>query len=194
MIPARKIGIFSGSFNPIHIGHLALANYLCEYEGLNEVWFVVSPQNPFKTSNDLLNEQQRFEMVRLAVSEYPKFRASDVEFSFPRPSYTIRTLDYLKKHHPEHAFVLLIGADNWSGLSCWKQAERLINEYEMIIYPRLGHPVEVDSLPPTVRLSSAPIIDVSSTLIRRGLAEGKDMRFFLHPSTALLIDKEKFYR
>lgn len=109
-----KIGLFSGSFNPVHIGHLALANYLCEYEGLDELWFIVSPHNPLKEEEQLMDDELRLKLVKLAIDGYSKFRASDFEFHLPRPSYTIHTLDQLKQTYPEHVFYLIIGSDNWA--------------------------------------------------------------------------------
>ncbi len=116
-----NIGIFSGSFNPVHIGHLALANYLCEYEGLDEVWFMVTPHNPLKEETLLMDDELRLKLVQLAVAGYPKFRASDFEFRLPRPSYTVHTLDSLKQAYPEYTFYLIIGSDNWNLFSQWKE-------------------------------------------------------------------------
>ena len=122
------IGIFSGSFNPIHVGHLALANYLCEFGGLDELWFLVTPRNPFKVGQDLLPDALRLELVQLAVEGYPKFRASDFEFHLSQPSYTIHTFDRLKEVYPQHTFHLIIGSDNWHSFTRWYQSERLLTE------------------------------------------------------------------
>ena len=128
-----NIGIFSGSFNPVHIGHLALANYLCEYEGLDEVWFMVTPYNPLKEETLLMDDELRLKLVQLAVAGYPKFRASDFEFRLPRPSYTVHTLDSLKQAYPEYTFYLIIGPDNWNLFSQWKESERILTENPILI-------------------------------------------------------------
>lgn len=175
------IGIYSGSFNPIHIGHLALANYLCEFEGLDQLWFLVSPRNPFKQGQELMPDVFRLELVQLAIDGYPKFRASDFEFHLPRPSYTIHTLDKLKAAYPQHVFCLIIGSDNWLSFPRWHQSERLLSENPIIIYPRPGYPVDEAALPSNVRLVASPVFEVSSTFIRQALSEGKDVRFFLPP-------------
>ena len=175
------IGIFSGSFNPIHVGHLALANYLCEFGGLDELWFLVTPRNPVKVGQDLLPDALRLELVQLAVEGYPKFRASDFEFHLPQPSYTIHTFDRLKEVYPQHTFHLIIGSDNWYSFSRWYQSERLLAENPILIYPRSGYPVDVFSLPPRVRLVDSPVLEISSTFIRESIEAGKDVRYFLHP-------------
>ncbi|MDD2798215.1 MAG: nicotinate (nicotinamide) nucleotide adenylyltransferase [Bacteroidales bacterium] len=177
---SQKIGIFSGSFNPIHIGHLALANYLCEYEQLDEVWFVVSPHNPLKNSEDLQNEEQRLEWTKLAIGSYPKFRVSEIEFTLPRPSYSIQTLHALRKQFPEKEFILIIGADNWDCFNKWRDYKTILAEFPILIYPRKEFnvviPVELSS---TVKLTNAPMLEISSTFIREAISEGKDVRFFL---------------
>ncbi len=177
-----KIGIYSGSFNPIHIGHLALANYLCEYEGLDQVWFLVSPHNPLKEQSDLMEDSLRLRLVQLAVAGYDKFVASDFEFHLPRPSYTIHTLDALKQHYPQHTFTLIIGSDNWYHFHRWYQWERILAENPLMIYPRPDYPVDASALPSGVRLAPTPLLEVSSTFIRQALAEGRDVRYFLHPA------------
>ena len=178
----KKTGIFGGSYNPIHIGHLALANYLCEYGDLDEVWFMVSPQNPFKAhSSDLWDDQLRLELVRLAVEEYPKFHASDFEFHLPRPSYMVNTLEKLREAHPDREFTLIIGADNWASFPRWKDADIIMAHHPLIIYPRPGYEIDESTLPANVRLVNTPLLEVSSTFIRESLAQGKDVRYFLHP-------------
>lgn len=176
-----KTGIFSGSFNPIHIGHLALANYLCEFEGLDEIWFMVSPQNPLKAQSELWSDELRLRLVELSVGGYPHFRASNFEFHLPRPSYSVHTLEKLRASYPERDFYFIIGSDNWMHFDRWYQWERIIAENRIIIYPRPGFPVKEDELPETVRLVHSPVLEISSTFIRQALQAGKDIRYFLHP-------------
>ena len=128
-----KTGIFSGSFNPVHIGHLALANYLCEYEELDEVWFMVSPQNPLKAGTELWPDDLRLRLVELATEEYPRFRSSDFEFHLPRPSYSVHTLEKLHETYPERDFYLIIGSDNWARFDRWYQSERIIKENRILL-------------------------------------------------------------
>lgn len=177
-----KTGIFSGSFNPIHIGHLALANYLCEYEALDEVWFMVTPQNPLKTQDDLWSDNLRLELVEVAIKDYPRFRASDFEFRLPRPSYSVHTLRALREAYPEREFYFIIGSDNWASFHRWFQWEEIIAENRILIYPRPGFPVNTAALPSSVALVDSPVFEISSTFIRGALTEGKDIRYFLHPA------------
>lgn len=178
----KKTGIFSGSFNPIHIGHLALANYLCEYEGLDEVWFVVTPHNPLKQGAELMNDELRLKLVQRAIAGYPRFKASDVEFHLPRPSYTIHTLDKLKELYTDKEFHLIVGSDNWNLFPHWYQAKRIIAENHLVIYPRPGHAISSVNLPENVKIASSPTFEISSTFVRKAMKEGKDIRYFLHPA------------
>lgn len=176
----KQVGIFSGSFNPIHAGHLMLANFMKEFTYLDEVWFVVSPQNPLKETDDLLNDNIRLEMTRLALEDFDGFWVSDVEFTMPRPSYTINTLDKLNTTHTDTEFSLIIGGDNWVDFRLWKEYERLINTYRILVYPRLGEDIYIDNaLRERVQLVKAPVVEISSTFIRKSIKEGKNVRAFL---------------
>lgn len=188
-----RTGIFGGSFNPIHIGHLALANYLCENDYIDELWFLVSPQNPFKQNEKLLDDKTRLRMVNAAVRGYGRFYVSDFEFSLPKPSYTINTLNKLSETYTDRDFYLIIGADNWAAFDRWKSPEEIISKHHVLVYPRLGYDIP-EMLPQNVRAVDSPLIEVSSTFIRESISQGKDVRYFLHPAVYEIIEKESLYR
>lgn len=190
----KTIGLFGGSFNPIHNGHLILANYLCEYYNLDYIWFLVTPCNPLKHSTDMLDNNIRFEMVRIATLGYSKFIASDFEFSLPVPSYTCDTLTALSKKYPDFEFVLIIGADNWAIFDKWKNYDKILKKYRIVIYPRSGYFVDRKTLPENVILSDAPLVEISSTFIRESIKNEKDIRFFLHPEVWNFIVDNSLYK
>ena len=163
----KKTGIFGGSFNPIHTGHIALARQLREAAGLDEVWLMVSPQNPLKQQAALLDDDLRLQMAKAALADEPFIEVSDYEFHLPRPSYTWNTLQALKDDYPDREFVLLIGGDNWESFAHWYRADDIIRNYQLIVYPRRGSDIDLTSLPSTVTVIEAELLDISSTDIRR---------------------------
>jgi len=193
-------GLYFGSFNPVHIGHLAIAGYMVEYAGLDEVWFVVSPLNPLKKKETLLPDRQRLYMVELAIGNNEKFRASDIEFRLPVPSYTIDTLTYLKENYPSHDFVLIMGEDNLYTLHKWKNAAELVKNHFIYVYPRKdsrkpANPLLDELLSKAVSLTfvNAPLMEISGTFIRNGIKAGKDMSYFLPPAVWKYIREMHFY-
>ena len=170
-----SIGIFGGSFNPIHNGHIALAKAFLEKENLNEVWFLVSPQNPFKVNQQLLADHLRLELVRKAIADNPHFRASDYEFQLPKPSYTWNTLQHLSHDYPTHRFTLHVGGDNWAAFDRWYHAEDILSNYKIVVYPRRGQEIDKSTLPTNVSLLQTPLIDVSSTDVRQRVEQGEDI-------------------
>jgi len=176
---AKRVGLLFGSFNPVHLGHLILAEYFATRTDLAEVWLVVSPQSPFKMGEELLPDTDRLALLRLAVADNPRLRAEDIELSLPRPSYTIATLDALRARHPNHDFVLLMGADNLAGLPRWRAADRLMQELDLYVYPRPGIPLPDLGGLPRVRMMQAPLLDVSATFIRASIQARQSIRYLV---------------
>lgn len=190
----KKIGIFGGSFNPIHNGHVSLARRLLREAGLDEVWLVVSPHNPLKPQGDLLDEQKRLQLVRLALENEPGLVASDCEFALPRPSFTWRTLQHLTATHPDCTFTLLIGGDNLRCFHRWAHADELLSNYDIVVYPRGDEAVDAAALPPRVRLVDTPLLPVSSTEVRRRIAAGESIRELVPLKVAEQIESEGLYK
>jgi len=192
----KKVGLFFGSFNPIHIGHLVIAEYMVEFTPLEEIWFVVSPHNPLKKKETLLNETHRITMVRLAIEYDTRFKASSIEFDLPRPSYTINTLAHLNEKHPKVDFSLILGLDNITTLHKWKNYEQLLKNYKLYVYPRVSpnpEPVELASHP-SVIVTQAPIVELSSTFIRKAISEGKTIKHMVPPQVGDYIKDMHFYK
>lgn len=190
----RRIGIFGGSFNPIHNGHVSLGRQLLREARLDEVWFVVSPQNPLKAQGDLLDDAKRLRMVRLALEGEAGLVASDCEFSLPRPSYTWNTLQHLSRRHPDCTFTLLIGGDNLRCFHRWAHAEELQRDYDIVVYPRGDEPIDASALPPRVRLVATPLLPVSSTEVRRRIAAGEPFAHLVPRKVAEMIESEGLYK
>ena len=193
-----KIGLFFGSFNPIHIGHLIVANSLVSNTDLEQVWFVVSPQNPFKKVKSLLHEFDRLDMVERAIADDNRLKATDVEFSMPKPSYTIDTLDLLSQKFPQHTFQLLMGEDNLEQFANWKQHERILTEFGLCVYPRPARPGELAKPSPfrqhpNVQLITAPLLDISATYIREAIRANRSIRYMVPDVVNEMIKRKKFY-
>lgn len=188
-----KVGLFFGSFNPVHIGHLAIANYFVEFTELDQIWFVISPQNPFKKKASLLDEYARKELVEIGIKDDPRFKVSTIEFNLPQPSYTIDTLTHLKEKYPHHDFSLIMGGDNLKSLHKWKNAEVILNDYPIYVYQRPG--TEITEIPKgNIHLTEAPHFDISATFIRNSIQQGKNISFFLPHDVWECIDKMNYYR
>lgn len=188
-----KVGLFFGSFNPIHLGHLIIANHIANFH-TDAIWFIVSPQNPFKKIEDLLDFRQRFLMVESAVVDDDRFKASDVEFKMPKPSYTINTLDFLSKKYPDYNFSLIIGSDNLISLSSWKNAESIINNHQILVYERPDFKIDKESRHNNIMTLNAGLLDISSTFIRNLIAENKNVRYLLPESVREIIEQKGFYK
>jgi len=190
---SQKIGLFFGSFNPIHIGHLAIASWFVEFTDIDKVWFVVSPQNPFKEKKSLLADHHRLAMVRIAVEDDARFQVSDIEFKMPKPSYTIDTLTYLEEKYPDKKFVLITGSDQLPTFDKWKNPDRLLELYQMYVYARPGFQSSKFDKHPSVKIFSTPLLELSSTFIRQAVKEKKDVRYLLPPKVWEYMREMHFY-
>lgn len=188
-----KTGLFFGSFNPIHVGHLILANTMAEYTDLKEVWLVVSPQNPLKKQKTLLHEFDRLDMVEMAIADNYKLKTCDIEFHLPKPSYTIDTLTALQEKHPDREFVLIMGGDNLPSFRKWKNYDKILEYYLIYVYPRPHtQPSEWDQHP-KITFFKAPLLDISSTFIREAIQNSKSVKYLLTEEVERYIHQKKFY-
>ena len=187
-----KTGLFFGSFNPVHMGHMMIANYMIEFTDLQQLWFVISPQNPLKKKASLLNDVDRLTLVEYAIEDDERFEACDVEFRMPKPSYTIDTLAYLKEQHPSRDFTLLMGSDGLHTFHKWKNHDIITQNHLRYVYPRAGHQVD-PAVHPNIHLVDAPMIEISSTFIRSAIRKGHDIRYFLPDRVYRHILKMHFY-
>lgn len=191
----KKVGLFFGSFNPIHTGHLIIASYMADYTDLNEIWFVVSPQNPFKQSDELLHENIRLQLLQLAIQDDSRFKASNIEFDLPRPSYTDSTLEALRTQNPDTQFTLIIGGDNLKSFHKWRNYDSILKLHEVYVYARIGiveRPLLANH--PKIKMFEVPLLNISSTYIRETLQEGKSIRYMLPESVRLEIEKQGYYK
>ena len=191
-----KIGLFFGTFNPIHIGHLIIANHMAEYSDLDQIWMVVTPHNPHKQKQSLLDDYHRLHMVHLATEDYPKIKPSDIEFKLSQPNYTVNTLVHLQEKFPQNTFSLIMGEDNLNSLHKWKNYEVILQNHDIYVYPRAASG-EIDaqfSNHPKIHRVGAPIVELSSTFIREGIKTGKNIRPMLPHKVWEYIDHNVFYR
>ncbi|MCA6361755.1 MAG: nicotinate-nucleotide adenylyltransferase [Bacteroidetes bacterium] len=189
-----KVGLFFGSFNPIHVGHLVLANYMLSFTDLDKLWFVVSPHNPLKEKKTLLADHHRLEMVNRAIGDHPRLRASDIEFKLPQPSFTVNTLAWLSEKYPDYKFALIMGSDNLNSLPKWKNYEIILEHYQIYVYPRPGYDGGDLRNHPSVVFTQAPVMEISSTFIREAIKNKKDVQYFLPPAAWQYLDEMNFYR
>ncbi|MBA4319655.1 MAG: nicotinic acid mononucleotide adenylyltransferase [Flavobacterium sp.] len=191
-----KIGLYFGTFNPIHIGHLIIANHLAEYSGLDQIWMVVTPHNPLKNKQTLLDDYQRLQLVFLATEDYPKIKPSDIEFKLPQPNYTVNTLAHLQEKYPQHIFSLIMGEDNLKSLHKWKNHEIILQNHEIYVYPRISS--GEDNLTfknnPKIHVIDAPVVEISSTFIRENIRNKKNVQPLLPSKVWEYIDHNNLYK
>ena len=191
-----KVGLFFGTFNPIHVGHLIIANHMAEFTDLEEVWFIVTPHNPFKVKSSLLADHHRYQLVMEATEDYPKLKPSNIEFGLPQPNYTIHTLAHLYEKYPEHKFNLILGLDNLNSFRKWKNHETILENHELYVYPRISRSQKDSDLidHPKVKLIKAPIVEISSTFIRNAVKEKKNIRAMMPDKAWKYLDEMNFYK
>lgn len=197
---SKRVGLYFGSFNPVHLGHLVIANHMLQHADLEEVWLVVTPTSPHKQGIDLIPEKHRLQMVKLALADHPQLRASSVEFDLPRPNYTARTMEHLRVGHPSTAFSIIMGQDNLASFSTWQDHTALLDQHRLLIYPRISDhavaiPNELDRwmTHPHVEVQKAPLIAISSTYIRDAIMSGHDVQFLLPDAVVAYIGNNHFY-
>ena len=188
-----KIGLFFGSFNPVHCGHMVIAGYMSEFTDLHQVWFVVSPHNPLKVKSSLLQDYHRMTLVKIAIADNRKLKASDIEFKLPRPSYTIHTLSYLFEKFPDKQFVLILGSDNLESFTKWKNYEQILEQVELYVYPRKDSTGGDLINHPKVKIIPAPLMEISSSFIRQSLKDKKDVRYMMPEKVWEYVDEMNFY-
>lgn len=191
-----KVGLYFGTFNPLHVGHLIIANHMAEHGGLDQVWLVVTPHNPHKKKSTLLDDHHRLQMVHLATEDYVKLKPSDVEFRLPQPNYTVHTLEHLREKFPAHEFALIMGEDNLNSFHKWKNYEVILQHHDIFVYPRINTEVADPSLlnHPRIHRTGAPVIELSSTFIRDSIKAGKNVRPMLPQKVWEYIDHNLFYK
>jgi nicotinate-nucleotide adenylyltransferase len=191
-----KVCLYFGTFNPIHIGHLAIANHMAEYSDLDAIWMVVTPHNPFKKKSTLLDNHHRYEMVTIATEEYPKIQPSNIEFKLPQPNYTVNTLVHLKEKYPDHEFCLIMGEDNLKGFHKWKNYEVILENHELYVYPRISEGIVEHQFTGHSKIHkvNAPIMEISSTFIRKAIKEKKNIKPLLPKNVWEYIDFMNFYK
>ncbi len=191
-----KVGLYFGTFNPIHIGHLAIANHLAEYSDLDAIWMVVTPHNPFKKKSSLLDNHHRYQMVMIATEDYPKIKPSKIEFNLPQPNYTVNTLAHLQEKYPKNEFCLIMGEDNLKGFHKWKNYEVILENHEVYVYPRISEGIVEHQFAdhPKIHKVNAPIMEISSTFIRKAIKDQKNIKPLLPQHVWEYIDEMNFYK
>lgn len=188
-----KVGLYFGSFNPVHVGHLIIANHFLNETDLEKIWFIVSPHNPLKNEKGLLNEFHRLQLVRLATEDDNRIKVSDIEFSLPKPSYTINTLAYLAEKNPEHDFCIIMGSDSYQNIDKWKNYEVILKNYPVYVYPRPGFEIS-NPINAHLKIVAAPLLEISATLIRNNIRSGKSVRYLLPDKVLEEIEKGGYYK
>jgi len=192
----KKVGLYFGTFNPIHVGHLIIANHLAEFTNLDEVWFVVTPHNPFKKKSTLLADHHRYQMVEIAIEDFPKLKASKIEFGLPQPNYTVNTLAHLNEQYPDFQFNLIMGEDNLQSFTKWKNYEVILENNHIYVYPRVYDKKELSNLMqhPKIHVIDAPVVEISSTFIRKNIKENKNIKPLLSDKVWVYLDEMNFYK